>query len=299
MHLKERKNIMSCVITIANAKGGIAKTTSSLALASICASLGKKTLLVDMDPQCNSSKSMGIMNHSENGYNTLRLFQLQRESSLTEEEYLAFITATEFNNLYGLPCDSDMFEYMEELLLDKKREDPNLILEKAITIYKEYFDFIFIDTTPFYCLLTRIAIIPSNYIIAPIKADGYSIDGLSNFLDRIQGIKMKYKIDSIFKGFFLTCANTRTNLFKSIYETFGNEMSDNFLCSYIRTDNKINESTTKDTLSSLFKAKKAIHDYKKLLIELDILSDKDSKKILREIRKEEKEEKIKESGKDK
>lgn len=307
MHLKERMETMS-VITITNKKGGVGKTTTAIALSCICASLGKKTLIIDVDPQCNSSHALGekVVEQSEEGFNTLNLFKLKEK--LTAEEYLAFVTETEFNNLYCIPCHVQLEKYLNEMIMDKET-DYSLRLLEAVEAYKPYFDFIFIDTTPFFCLLSEIAIVPSDYIIAPLKVDGYSYDGLAYLIERIQEVKVAYKLNTIFKGFFLTCARPITNDFKTLYKLYTENFDKYFLYTYIRQDNKMNNISYKSTplevmpgtkkivpLSTLFTMKPtphAIHDYKKFLIELDILEDKDAKKLIKEIQKEEKEEKKK------
>lgn len=294
------------VITITNKKGGVGKTTTAIALSCICSSLAKKVLLIDVDPQCNSSYALGeeVVNHSKLGFNTLNLLKLE---NLEENEYLAFITETEFDNLYCLPCDVQLEQYLNEMIKDQET-DYSLKFSKAIEAYKSYFDYIFIDTTPFFCLLSEIAIVPSDYIITPLKVDGYSYDGLSYLIERIQEVKEAYKSNTIFKGFFLTCARPTTNDFKALYKLYTENFGSYFLCSFIRQDNTLNSISystpeMKETISETKKIKpltelflsktatpRAIHDYKKLLIEIDILDEKDERKLIREIRKEEKEE---------
>lgn len=303
------------IITITNKKGGVGKTTSAISLSCICAALGKKTLLIDVDPQCNSSRALGqeVINHADKGFNTWSLLQIKEK--LTTEEYLAFISQAEFDNLYCLPCDPQLERYLEEMIKDEKT-DYSLRLLHAVEAYKPYFDFIFIDTTPFFCLLSEIAIVPSDYVIAPLQVEGFSYDGLEYLIEKIHNVKVTYKLNTMFKGFFLTCVNPRTNDFKGFFQTYTENFEKYFLCSFIRRDNKMSNISYRSlpleiqdaivgtkgakkgakkiiplkTLFTMNPTPNAIHDYKKLLIELDILEDKDARKIIKEIRMEEKEE---------
>ncbi len=172
------------VIAIANQKGGVAKTTSTYNLATAKAIIGKKVLMIDLDPQANLTIACGMNPYNEyfKNYNVCKLFD-----SDTDPAECAFnVESTKLDNLFIIPSNIDLAVTETKLLVRRKN---SLQLRKAILNLKPYFDYIFIDCPPQLGTLLVNALVASDEVIIPVQTEFLACQGLDALLDTIEDIQ--------------------------------------------------------------------------------------------------------------
>lgn len=195
---------MAKVISIANQKGGVGKTTTTINLCSALSNLGKKVLIVDIDPQGNSASGLGVeLQEDKTIYEVL----------MKEEKIENIIKATQFPNLKIAPADENLAGAQVEMVNIMSRES---ILKNCIAEITSSFDFIFIDTPPSLGLLTINALVASNSVFIPIQCEYYALEGISQLLNTIQMIKKNLNPEIYIEGVCLTMFDVRTNLSKEV-----------------------------------------------------------------------------------
>ena len=192
---------MGKIVAIANQKGGVGKTTTSVNLACALAESGKKTLLVDIDPQGNTTSGLGV-NKRELTASTYQL--LIGESSVAE-----VLVHTKFKNLDLLPSNISLAGVEIELV---DMEERTYRLKQALAPAKENYDYIFIDCPPSLGLITLNAISAANTILVPIQCEYYAMEGLSQLMATVRQAKRMYNEELEIEGVLLTMLDTRLNL---------------------------------------------------------------------------------------
>lgn len=192
---------MSKIIALANQKGGVGKTTSSVNLSSSLAFLGKKVLLVDIDPQGNASSGVGVnKGEVENCiYNVL----------VDDVELKDVLLHTELDNLDVIPATIQLAGAEVELVPAISRE---IRLKKAINTVKDNYDYIIIDCPPSLGLLTLNALTAADAVLIPVQCEYYALEGLSQLLNTVRIVQKHLNEDLQIEGVLLTMLDARTNL---------------------------------------------------------------------------------------
>lgn len=209
---------MARVICIANQKGGVGKTTTSVNLSSALALLGRSVLLVDMDPQGNASSGLGIRRHEIQDANIYHV--LIGEKSLPE-----IVVATGLENLKVACATPDLVGAEIEMVDMERRE---FQLRGAIAQVRDLFDYVLIDCPPSLGLLTLNSLTAADTFVVPLQCEYYALEGLSQLLNTAGLIKKGLNPDLRIEGIVLTMFDTRNNLshqvVSEIQAHFGNKV---------------------------------------------------------------------------
>ena len=200
---------MSRVIAIANQKGGVGKTTTSINLSACLAEKGKKVLLIDMDSQGNTTIGFGF----EKNELDKTVYEVLREEVSIEE---AIIPVEEcFENLFLIPANRNLAGAEIELVT---RENMQHILKKQLEPIKDEYDFIVIDCPPALGMLTVNAMTAADSVLVPIQCEFYALDGLSQLIYTIELIQESLNPDLYIEGVVFTMYDARTNLSLQVVE---------------------------------------------------------------------------------
>ncbi|MBY0123651.1 ParA family protein [Bacillus sp. S/N-304-OC-R1] len=192
---------MGKVIAIANQKGGVGKTTTSVNLGACLAYIGKKVLLVDIDPQGNATSGVGIEKADVN--------QCIYDMLVDDVEAVKVIRPTSVENLYAIPATIQLAGAEIELVPTISRE---VRLKRALEEVKENFDYIIIDCPPSLGLLTLNSLTASDAVIIPVQCEYYALEGLSQLLNTVRLVQKHLNHDLKIEGVLLTMLDARTNL---------------------------------------------------------------------------------------
>ena len=198
---------MGKIIALVNQKGGVGKTTSSINLASSLGYLGKKTLLIDLDPQGNSTTGLGI----DKGDIKKSIYDLLANDAELKE----VIKKTKFKNLYIIPATISLAGADLELA-ERSRLDPefskNRQLKHKLEAAKEIFDYIIIDCPPSLGLLTTNALTTADSVIIPVQCEFFALEGIMQLLNSIMLAQKTLNPTLDIEGVLLTMLDNRTNL---------------------------------------------------------------------------------------
>ena len=192
---------MAAVITLANQKGGVGKTTSAVNIAAAVGALGKRVLLIDADPQGNASSGVGINKKS------MRLSTYDVLIGRASAE--SVIIDTTFKNLWVMPSNIALAGAEFELVSSDNRESR---LRDALSSVRDNFDYIFIDCPPSLGILTINALVAADGVIIPMQCEFYAMEGLSQLRVTISQIKKLYNPTIEITGILITMYNGRLNL---------------------------------------------------------------------------------------
>ncbi|MCR4962166.1 MAG: AAA family ATPase [Lachnospiraceae bacterium] len=196
---------MGKIISITNQKGGVGKTTSSINLSAAIAATGKKVLVVDADPQGNTTSGLGVEK------NTLEdtLYELMIGDSSTEECIIKNVC----KNLDLIPANVNLAAAEIEIL-----QEPNnqFILKKALDWVRDKYDFIIIDCPPSLSTLTVNALSASNSVLVPIQCEYFALEGLTSLINTVNLVKERLNHDIDMEGVFFTMYDARTKLSEEV-----------------------------------------------------------------------------------
>lgn len=222
---------MGKIIAIANQKGGVGKTTTSVNLAACLGVLEKKVLLIDADPQANATSGLGL-NSEQHEFGTYQLLEHTR----TAEEC---IVSTQSPNLDIIPAHIDLVAIEIELVDKEQRE---YMLKKAIDHLKDSYDYIFIDCAPSLGLLTLNALTASDSVIIPIQCEYFALEGLGKLLNTIKSVQKIHNKSLDIEGLLLTMFDSRLRLSNQVVEEVQKHFTDMVFKTIIQRNVRLGEA---------------------------------------------------------
>lgn len=198
---------MGKIIAIANQKGGVGKTTTTINLAACLAEAGKKVLVIDLDPQGNTTSGLGMdKNEMENTVYELLLGEATIRESMHK---------TNIENLSVLPSNVNLAGAEIELLNVENKE---YLLKAEIDYVEKDFDFILIDCPPSLNMLTVNAMTTATSVLVPIQCEYYALEGLSQLMHTIRLVQERLNPELDIEGIVFTMYDSRTNLSSQVVE---------------------------------------------------------------------------------
>ena len=222
---------MGKIIALANQKGGVGKTTTTINLAASLAALEKKVLIVDADPQANASSGFGIDIKS--------LKHSIYESLINGVDPDVAIVKSDMDNLDIFPSHIDLVGAEIEMLNLEKREH---ILRNMLTPLKSKYDYILIDCSPSLGLITVNALTASDSVIIPFQCEYFALEGISKLLNTIKIIKSKLNPSLEIEGFLITMYDSRLRVANQYYEEIKRLFQDLVFTTVIQRNIKLVEA---------------------------------------------------------
>ncbi|MBQ9428706.1 MAG: ParA family protein [Clostridia bacterium] len=222
---------MGKIIAFANQKGGVGKTTSAVNIAASTGILGKKVLLIDLDPQGNTTSGVGI---NKKGLKTSSYEVLIDEIPMEKA-----VVETNFKNLYVVPSNISLAGAEFDLYQLDNRE---YRLKKQIEAVKEDYDYIFIDCPPSLGMITVNALAAADAVIIPMQCEYYALEGLSQLMLTIRKIKQLYNEDLEICGILITMFNGRLILTMQVISELKKYYADKLFKTPISRNVKLSEA---------------------------------------------------------
>ena len=222
---------MGKIIAIANQKGGVGKTTTSVNLAASLGVLEKKVLLIDADPQANATSGLGI------DVETVEIgtYQILEHTNNVKEA----IIQTTSPNLDIIPAHIDLVAIEIELVDKEERE---YMLKKALQDVKNDYDYILIDCAPSLGLLTLNALTASDAVIIPIQCEYFALEGLGKLLNTIKSVQKVHNTTLDIEGLLLTMYDSRLRLSNQVVEEVQKHFNDMVFQTIIQRNVRLSEA---------------------------------------------------------
>jgi len=207
---------MGKIISIVNQKGGVGKTTTAVNLAAAVGIAGKKVLLIDLDPQGNTTSAYGIAKNTKNTSYSLLMGEISAGEAVVK---------TAFKNVDVIPTTMDLAGAEIELISVSSRENA---LKNALCTIRDNYDFIFIDCPPSLSIITINALTASDSFLVPIQCEYFALEGLSQLMASVRQVKLRYNSLIELEGVLLTMYDGRLNLTRQVVleikKFFGNKL---------------------------------------------------------------------------
>ena len=222
---------MAKIISFANQKGGVGKTTSAINIAAAIGLKGKKTLLLDCDPQGNASSGVGIRRN--------RIGATTYDILIGRARAEDAIIKTEYKNLSVLPSSMPLAAAELELA---DLEDRAFRLKNALESVKNDYDYIFIDCPPSLGMLTINALTTSDGVIVPMQCEYFSLEGLTQILSTVKQVKRLYNPDLSLTGILITMHNGRLNLSVQVLDELKKHYADKLFSTPVSRNVRLSEA---------------------------------------------------------
>lgn len=246
---------MGRTIVIANQKGGVGKTTTTINLSASLAELGKKVLVVDMDPQGNTTSGLGVDKEEENTVYEMLLGEKTLEECLRKEI---------FENLSLIPSNVNLAGAEIELVNVDNKEN---LLKNALDQVKEDYDFILIDCPPSLNVLTINSMCAGDTVLVPIQCEYYALEGLSQLMHTIDLVRERLNSGLEMEGVVFTMYDARTNLSLQVVENVKNNLDQTIYKSIIPRNVRLAEAPSHGLPITIYDTKSAGAEAYRLLAE--------------------------------
>ncbi len=256
---------MSRIIAIANQKGGVGKTTTSINLSACLAEQGKKVLVVDIDPQGNATSGLGIdKNALEKTVYELFIEECNMEDCIQEEA---------LEHLDVLPSNVNLSGAEIDLIGIDGRE---YILKNLLTDIKDNYDFVIIDCPPSLNILTVNAMVTADTVLVPIQCEYYALEGLSQLIHTINLVKKRLNPELEMEGVVFTMYDARTNLSLEVVENVKRNLKQNVYKTIIPRNIRLAEAPSHGLPINLYDSKSVgAESYRMLALEVIHRGDED------------------------
>ena len=249
---------MAKIIAFANQKGGVGKTTSAINVASALGIAGKRTLLIDLDPQGNASSGVGVRKST--------VKQTVYDLIIGRCQVIDVVIKTEFKNLSVIPSGMDLAA--AELELAEMENRQNRIKDAIHKIAADY-DYIIIDCPPSLGMMTINALTAANGIVIPMQCEYYSLEGLSQIMMTVKQVKRHYNPSLSLTGILITMYNGRLNLSIQVLEELKKHYADKLFSTPITRNVRLSEAPSYgEPIHYYDKYAKGAEDYSKIAAEI-------------------------------
>jgi chromosome partitioning protein len=249
---------MGRILAIANQKGGVGKTTTAVNLSAALAQLGRKVLIIDSDPQGNTTTGLGI----DKGEQSNTLYNLLISECHLHEAVLSTVV----DNLSLIPSNINLSGAEIELISFDKRE---YLLKRVLLNTKYLYDYLIIDCPPSLSLLTLNGLTAADSVLVPVQCEFYALEGLSQLIHTIQLVQKSLNKTLYIEGIVFTMYDARTNLSIQVVEEVKKYIDDNIYTAIIPRNVRLSEAPSHGLPITLYdKSSKGAESYLLLAKEL-------------------------------